>query len=99
MRRSLIIARSEFLELVQTKFFIIGILMMPVMVGASVGFQLFAATRVDRVERRFAVIDHTGSLYPTLSTAAAARNDEMGSGDTQKGPHLVPERVDPAGRR
>jgi ABC-2 type transport system permease protein len=96
--RALIIAKSEFLALVHTKFFIIGVLMMPVMVGASVGFQVFAATRIDRVERRFAVIDHTGRLYETLATAAATRNDEMGSGETQKGPHLVPRPIDLAGR-
>jgi ABC-2 type transport system permease protein len=96
--RSLIIAKSEFLALVQTKFFIIGVLMMPVMVGASVGFQVFAETRVDRVERRYAVIDHTGTLYEPLAAAATTRNDEMGAGDTQKGPHLVPQRVDLASR-
>jgi ABC-2 type transport system permease protein len=98
MKRSLIIAKSEFLALVQTKFFIIGILMAPVLIGASIAFQIFAATRVDAVERRFAVLDHTGALYATLARAAETRNAEMGTGDAQKGPHFVPEAVDVAGR-
>ena len=98
MSRALVIAKSEFLSLVQTKFFIIGILMMPVMVGASIGFQVFAATRIDRVERRFAVIDHTGRLYETLARTAETRNNDQGSGASQKGPHFVPQPVDIAGR-
>jgi ABC-2 type transport system permease protein len=98
MKRSLIIAKSEFLSLVQTKFFIIGILMAPVMIGASIAFQVFASTRVDTSERKFAVIDHTGTIYATLAKAAETRNSDMGTGDAQKGPHFLPEPVDAAGR-
>jgi ABC-2 type transport system permease protein len=98
MKRILTVATSEFLSLIQTKFFIIGLLMMPVLVGASITFQVMAAKRVDRVEREFAVLDDTGSLYDQLATAAAARNDRMGSGENQKGPRFVPRPIDLSGR-
>ncbi len=98
MSRVLTVAISEYTALVRTKFFVISLLMLPVILAASVGFNLFAAKRVDRQERRFAVIDHTGVLYPVLVQAAADHNDQMGSGSSQKGPHFAPVQVDPAGR-
>ena len=88
MKRAVTVAISEFTSLVQTKFFIIGILMMPVLVGASIGFQIFAATRIDRESRAAAVIDHTGALFADLQREAKDRNQRMGSGADQKGPHF-----------
>lgn len=98
MKRILTVAQMEFLQLVRTKAFIIGILMMPVLIGLSIGFQVYAARHTDTETRRFAVIDHSGALYDALAAAAAAHNSEKGTGESQSGPHFVPERVDPAGR-
>src|SRR5688572_21038842 len=96
MKRILTVAQMEFLQLVRTKAFIIGILMMPVLIGLSIGFQVYAARHTDTETRRFAVIDHSGALYDALAAAAAAHNSEKGAGESQSGPHFVPERVDPA---
>jgi ABC-2 type transport system permease protein len=98
MKRALTVAVSEFLSLVQTKFFIIGILMMPVLVGASIAFQVMAATRIDREDRAVAVIDHSGALYAGLKKEADARNERMGTGEAQKGPHFPVRQIDPAGK-
>lgn len=98
MKRVLTVAEMEFLQLVRTKAFIIGILMMPVLIGVSIAFQVYAAKHTDTDVRAFAVIDHSGTLYDALAAAAAAHNAEKGSGETQTGPHFVPSRVDPAGR-
>ncbi len=89
MTRALTIAKFEFVALVRTKFFIIGVLMMPVIIGASIGFQILAARRVDREVRTFGVIDRTGALYGAIAQAADAHNREMGSGAAQRGPHFV----------
>ena len=42
MMRAFIIARTEFLAIVRGKAFIVGVLMMPVLIGLSVAFQAFA---------------------------------------------------------
>jgi ABC-type Na+ efflux pump permease subunit len=93
MNRILIVATSEFLSLVKTKFFIIGILMLPVMIGISLAFNTFAATHVDREDRAFAVIDGTGALYAVVATAADAHNGKVGSGPTSTGPHFLPSEI------
>ena len=66
MSRILVVATTEFLTLVKTKAFIIGILMLPLMLGLSFGFQIFAARHADVEDHGFAVIDQTGVLNPTL---------------------------------
>lgn len=97
MKRVLTVAQMEFLTLVRTKAFIIGILMVPVLIGVSIAFQVYAERHTDTEIRKFAVIDHSGSLYDALAAAAAAHNAEQGEGAAQKGPHFVPSRVEPAG--
>ena len=94
MSRILTVAQMEFLTLVRTKAFIIGILMMPVLIGISVAFQVYAARHTDTETRRFAVLDHTGRLYDTLASAAGTLNAAAGEGEAQTGPHFVAERVD-----
>ncbi len=94
MSRIFTVAQMEFLTLVRTKAFIIGILMMPVLIGISIAFQVYAARQTDTDPRAFAVIDHTGALYDRLAEAAAAHNAEQGEGAAQKGPHFVASRVD-----
>ena len=98
MTRVLTVAQMEFLTLVRTKAFLIGILMMPVLIGISILFQVYAARHTDTQTRTFAVVDHSGVLYDTIAAAAASHNADQGAGEAQKGPHFVPERVDPAGR-
>ena len=98
MSRIFTVAQMEFLTLVRTKAFIIGILMMPVLIAISIGFQVYAARHTDTESRGFAVIDHTGALYEKLAASAAEFNAAAGEGETQAGPHFVPSRVDLAGR-
>ena len=94
MNRVLAVASMEFLTLVRTKAFLIGILMMPVLIGISIAFQYYAATHVDVTDRKFAVIDHSGRLYDAIAAAAAAHNTEAGDGEARKGPHFVPSRAE-----
>ena len=98
MSRILVVATSEFLSLVRAKFFLIGLFMMPVLVGTSIAIQVFAAKQVDHEEHQFAVIDRTGVLYAPLAKAAEEHNQAAGSGAAQTGPHFVPREVDLGGR-
>ena len=98
MSRILTIAQSEFLTLVKTKAFIIGIFLMPVLMGLFIFFMSYAERHSDTENRRFAVIDQTGVLYPAVETAAATCNKQSGPDDARTGPRFLPERIDPAGR-
>ena len=98
MRRIFTIAQSEFLTLVKTKAFIIGILMTPALMVLFITFMGYAESHVDTTDRSIAIIDETGVLYEPLAKAADARNKEAGSGDAKTGPHFLLSRVDPGTR-
>ena len=93
MNRIFIVATTEFLAIVRTRAFIIGLLMAPALIALSAGFQIFAARSGDVADHRFAVVDHTGALYDAIATAAAEHNTAAGEGGTRKGPHFLPEAV------
>ena len=96
MTRILAVAQNELLGLLRSKFFIIGLLVVPVLVGGVTAFMAYASSRVDREDRKFAVLDRTGQLYPAIASAALRRNQESGEGLTRTGPHFMPELVPPA---
>lgn len=98
MNRIITIARSEFLTLIQTKAFIISLVLMPVLMVGLIFFMEYAEDHVDVDTRRFAVIDHTGTLYSKLSAAAGAHNQETMKDGVRTGPEFIPTLVDPAGR-
>jgi ABC-2 type transport system permease protein len=70
--RSLAVANAEFQALIRTKFFIVGILLVPVMVIASITFTNYAEKQGDTERHRIAVIDRTGLILSAIQQAAAA---------------------------
>ncbi len=98
MNRVLTVAASEFLTLVRTKAFIIGIFLMPVLMGVFIFFMNYAERHADTEDRRFAVIDGTGVLFEPVARAAEAFNRQSGPDDARTGPRFLPEPVDLAGR-
>lgn len=98
MNRILTVAQTEFLSLIRTKAFIIGILLVPVLMTLFITFMNYAEDHVDTTDRRIAVIDETGVLFDSLQRAAAEHNEEAGSGEEKSEPHFILERVDAAGR-
>ena len=97
MNRILIVAQSEFLTLVKTKAFLIGLLMMPIITAGAIGFQIYAQKHSDRDDHKFVVIDRSGVLLGPLQSAAAAFNAKNGDGGAPRtGPHFVPEAATPS---
>ena len=94
MDRIFTVARTEVLALVKTKFFIISVLLVPVMIAASVGFQVMADRKLDSEERTFAIIDHTGVLAAPLAQAAEQASREPGP-DGTPAPRFIGRPVDP----
>ncbi len=101
MRKTLIIALREYRAAVQTKAFLLSVIMLPVMMGGSFGVQLLLKDKVDTRPKHYAVLDRTadGGVFRSLEDAARKRNetqtrDERGVATK---PEYVLERVEPRG--
>ena len=77
MDKILVVAATEFGTAIRTKAFLVGLLLMPVLMGGSILIQTTMARRVDADPRPFAVIDRSGELYPAIAEAAKAYNAAM----------------------
>jgi ABC-2 type transport system permease protein len=73
MNKTLIVAQSEFGTLVRTKAFIIGLLLMPVFIIASIALMKATKDSGDVLDRKFAYIDPAGVVGPALKAAAEER--------------------------
>jgi ABC-2 type transport system permease protein len=102
MRKTLIVAQSEFITLVRTKAFLVGVVLMPVMMVASI--LLVRATRdsTDGKDRTFAFVDYTGVIGEPLTAVAALYNASgpaaAEAGLSRQGPRFVPVEIKPDGR-
>lgn len=66
MSKLFIIAKAEYLASIKSKAFIIGIIMVPVMMGLSIGVQIFLKDKGDKSDIHVAIVDRTGFLYPHI---------------------------------
>ena len=89
--KALIVAVSEFTTLVQSKAFLIGLLMMPVFAGIALGVSKFTRNATDIKDRVFVVVDRTGALYAPLKAAADDWNRaSIGPDGAQIQPRFLP---------
>jgi ABC-type Na+ efflux pump permease subunit len=86
-----VIATTEFGSAIRTKSFLIGLLLLPIIMGASIFIQKFAAERVDTRPRRFTVLDRSGTLEPSIRSAAEVHNKGVvGKDGRATGPRFEP---------
>jgi len=76
MRKALIIAKREYLSAVRSKLFVITLVLMPILMGGSIGFQVLLKDHVNVSDKHFAIVDHGGQLYDVLAGAMEQRNKE-----------------------
>ncbi len=89
MRKILKLATREYLAAVRTKGFIIALVVVPVMMGGSgITFALLK-DRVDRGDKRLALIDRSGALAQAI-LAAAERHNQDEIRDPRTGEQLRP---------
>lgn len=88
MRTILIVAAFELWSTVRRKSFLVGLLLVPLLAGLALVLQTVAESRPSTGERRFAVVDRTGSLYDAIAQRATEQHT----------PALVPLRVAPGSR-
>jgi ABC-type Na+ efflux pump permease subunit len=75
MRKTLIVALREYKAAVKTKSFIIGLVLMPVLMGGGfIAFMIFK-DNVDTDDIKIAVMDHSGLVSEALEASARYRNE------------------------
>lgn len=74
MQKIMAVARVEYVQALRSKAFLIGVFMMPVIMGGSIAAQVMLAKQTDLTDRRCAIVDGSGDLYQTLAEAARERN-------------------------
>jgi len=99
MRKTLLIAARDYNASVRTKGFIIGLVLLPFLLGGSILVFKLMEGRVDTRDRQIAIIDRTGVVAPALVEAAERRNEsEIYDQETGKQvrPAYIFEVVEPA---
>ena len=76
MSKTWIVAYCEYIRAVRTKAFIIGVALMPVLMGAGLIMTAIMEAVVDIEDRHFAIVDRTGELYAALEARLDSRNAE-----------------------
>ncbi|MCE9531668.1 MAG: hypothetical protein K8T89_11185, partial [Planctomycetes bacterium] len=78
MRKIWTIARREYRAAVRSKAFIVTMVLMPVLMGASIGIQMLFKKLDDNKDKRYAVIDRTGGdLARTLEASSQLYNQHL----------------------
>lgn len=102
MRKTLIVAQSEFATLVHSKAFIISMILMPVVMGVSILLVRATKDSTDGKDRTFAVVDYSGVIAEPLLAVAGMYNASgpvpAEAGLSRKGPRFIPVEVKPGGR-
>lgn len=98
MRKTLIVAQSEFVTLVRSKAFLISLILMPIVMGGSVMLVRATKDATDTKDRRFALVDYTGIVAEPLKSVADMYNSGTPSPmDTvlpRKGSRFIPVAID-----
>ena len=101
MHKALIVAQSEFVTLVKSKAFLIGLILMPVVMGTSIMLVRATKDATDMKDRTFAVVDYTGVVAQPLTAVANLYNagtpSPMDAVLPRKGPRFIPVEIKPTG--
>ena len=97
MGKILAVVRADYLSAVQSKAFVVGIVLMPVFCGGAMAVQTLLKDKVDISDRKVAVVDHTGRLFGVVAGAAKRRNEheifDAEDPEKQVRPRFIPESV------
>ncbi len=97
MKRVLLIAKRDYLQIVQSKAYLIGLILFPMFMGGGI-FVAMQASRGSAQDRRIAIIDRTGVAAPAIIQAfeeakrASAADSPLGR---RANPRFLYERVEP----
>jgi ABC-type Na+ efflux pump permease subunit len=79
MRKVFVIAGREYRAAVRSKAFVVTLVLMPVLMGASIGVQVLFKKFEDTTEKKFAVVDRSpgGKIAEALTADAATYNSVL----------------------
>jgi ABC-2 type transport system permease protein len=101
MRKALIVAQSEFVTLVKSKAFLVGLILMPVVMGTSIMLVRATKDATDMKDRTFAIVDYTGVIAEPLKGVANLYNSgtpsPMDAVLPRKGSRFIPVEIKPSG--
>ncbi len=99
MRKTLVVAAREYLAAVRTKTFLIGLLIMPLMMGGSIVLQYLLKDVVDTADHRYALIDRTAGqkFVVTIRKAVADYNRRTAENGQRVRPRFMVEEMAPTG--
>ena len=101
MRKTLIVAQSEFATLVRSKAFLISLILMPIVMAGSVMLVRATKDATDMKDRTFAFVDYTGAIGEPLKALAAMYNSgtpsPMDAILPRKGARFIPVEITPSG--
>lgn len=97
MNKVLVVFKREYLAQVQSKSFIITLVMMPLLMAGSILMQRIAGDGIDTKDRDIAVVDRTGVLFNALRQQADERNEKFTTNEEGKRvqPRFVLTQVSP----
>ena len=78
---------TEFSVAIRSKTFLIGLILLPVMMGGGIFVQHLTKDKKDTKDRRVAVVDKSGQIYSLLAEKATQRNERQvykGQGEDRK---------------
>jgi len=101
VRKTLIVAQSEFATLVRSKAFIISVILMPLVMALSIFLVRTTKDTTDYKDRTFAFVDYSGVIGEPLKAVAEMYNSSTGQTPApmvRKGARFIPMEVKPGGR-
>ena len=81
MHRILVVAKRDYLAVVRTKAFILGLIVFPIMFGGGSMATALLQNRDGAKSRRVAILDHTGVAAPEIIRAAKEKKPDSLAGD------------------
>ena len=75
MSKIVAIAKAEYGIAVRSKAFVLGILMMPILMGGGIAMQVLLKDHVDITDRKCAIVDRSGYLYAIIEAANTEREE------------------------
>jgi ABC-2 type transport system permease protein len=102
MRKTLIVAQSEFATLVRSKAFLVSVVLMPIMMVGSVLLVRATKDTTDARDRTFAFVDYSGVIGEPLKAVAELYNSSSPvaaeAGLVRRGARFIPLEVKPGDR-
>jgi ABC-type Na+ efflux pump permease subunit len=101
VRKTLVVAAREYQAAVRTKTFLVGLLIMPLMVGGSIVLQILLKDVVDTADQRYALVNRTADpkLGEAIRQGVEKYNAKVEVNGRRVKPRILVEPVESSGKK